>query len=236
LDYPFYIGKSKGSDLVIIYKATNLVNGKSYIGQTCRTLEERIYEHWVGNPGNGYFQNALKKNGIEGFKYSILDNSEDRGQLNLKEEFWINFFNTPAPNGHNLRTGGNAWTLTEQARNNMSLGKKNMPEENRKAWIGKLRQYNLGKEAWNKGKMGIYNEEARWKMGASTRGKIRTVDGYILAEKLIDVEYKKPAIYMSEEHKQKLREANLGKHHTEESKEKCRIAGLKVKNRVIPHG
>ena len=221
---------------MIVYMATNKVNGKKYIGQTCNTLEQRMYEHWSVRTGKGYFQNALQKYGLEGFVCKIIDTAEDREQLNLKEEFWINFFNTLAPRGYNLRTGGNAWNLTPQAKENMRLSKLNMPEERRTPWREKLRGYQLGKEPWNKNKTGIYSEETRYKMGASTRGKVSTTTGYIYAELFLPHVHEKPPLKRTEEHKQKLREANLGRKHTEETKEKCRAAARLRKTIVVPCG
>ena len=65
-DFGNIIGKGS-VQLLIIYKATNLVNGKIYIGQTINTLEYRKNQHFrearCEKRKNIYFHNALNKYG-----------------------------------------------------------------------------------------------------------------------------------------------------------------------------
>lgn len=102
----------------VIYKATNLINGKSYIGQTKRDLETRKKEHLKRK---GYtFHSALEKYGIENFEWSILEECED-DKLNEREIFWIDYYDT-YNNGYNETSGGdNAESLDNW--------RKNHPEE-----------------------------------------------------------------------------------------------------------
>ena len=51
---------------MIIYKITNIINGKSYIGQTAYSLNERWLSHlsdMVKKKDNNYFHNAIRKYG-----------------------------------------------------------------------------------------------------------------------------------------------------------------------------
>ena len=86
----------------IIYKITNKVNGKSYIGQTRYTLEFRWKQH-QHKKDNTYFHNAIHKYGIENFSIEILEkcNIED---LNSREIFYIAKYDT-FKNGYNLTIG-----------------------------------------------------------------------------------------------------------------------------------
>ncbi|MFA5031200.1 MAG: GIY-YIG nuclease family protein [Patescibacteria group bacterium] len=87
----------------IIYIAINLINGKQYVGQTIKTIKNRIKIH-ENNKNCSAFHNAIKKYGIKNFKiisYSCLE--ED---LDWHEIFLIKEFNTLAPNGYNLESGG----------------------------------------------------------------------------------------------------------------------------------
>lgn len=87
----------------IIYKITNKVNGKSYIGQTRYTIEFRWNQH-KHKRDNTYFHNAIRKYGIENFNIEILEecNIED---LNSREIFYIAKYDTFS-NGYNLTIGG----------------------------------------------------------------------------------------------------------------------------------
>lgn len=87
----------------IIYKITNKVNGKSYIGQTRYTIEFRWKQH-QHKKDNTYFYNAIHKYGVENFSIEILEecNIED---LNSREIFYIAKYDT-FNNGYNLTIEG----------------------------------------------------------------------------------------------------------------------------------
>lgn len=87
----------------IIYKITNKVNSKSYIGQTRYTLEFRWKQH-IHKQDNTYFHNAIRKYGADSFTREILEecNIED---LNSREIFYIAKFDT-FNSGYNLTIGG----------------------------------------------------------------------------------------------------------------------------------
>lgn len=91
---------------MIIYLATNNVNGKCYVGQTIRSLEARWKDHCRTKDDN-YFHNAIRKYGSENFTVKVLDTAETEQELDLKEIYWIKKLNTLSPNGYNLREGGN---------------------------------------------------------------------------------------------------------------------------------
>ena len=59
---------------MIIYKITNTINNKIYIGQTTRTLKERIADYKkeaIYKPNNRPISRAINKYGIENFKLDI---------------------------------------------------------------------------------------------------------------------------------------------------------------------
>lgn len=87
----------------IIYKITNKVNGKSYIGQTRYTLEFRWKQH-QHKKDNTYFHNAIHKYGIENFSTEILEEC-DYKDLDSREIFYIAKYNT-FKEGYNLTIGG----------------------------------------------------------------------------------------------------------------------------------
>jgi len=91
----------------IIYKCTNIVNGKIYIGQTINTLEKRIigHIHNIKHKSN-YFHNALNKYGQKNFIWEIIDEAFSKDELDLKEIRWIKYYNSFGENGYNLTSGG----------------------------------------------------------------------------------------------------------------------------------
>jgi group I intron endonuclease len=86
----------------IIYKATNKINGKSYIGQTTKPLEKRKLQHLKKG---SYFHNALKKYSFDNFTWKILENCHSKNELNEMEFHYIKQYNTFA-DGYNLTYGG----------------------------------------------------------------------------------------------------------------------------------
>lgn len=83
----------------IIYKTTNLVNGKIYIGQ--KFVDTKRYL------GSGTrLRDAIKHYGKENFQKIILEEC-DRELLNEREQYWIAFYNSMNPKiGYNLTSGG----------------------------------------------------------------------------------------------------------------------------------
>jgi group I intron endonuclease len=95
----------------IIYCAIS-PNGKKYYGKTVRTLSIRKNEH-LRNKRNWKFSNALKKYGIDNFKWveicKINSNLkyELTKELNEKEKYWINKDQTTLKEfGYNMTIGG----------------------------------------------------------------------------------------------------------------------------------
>ncbi len=93
---------------MIIYKVTNKLNNKSYIGLTTRTLQERKLEHLRHLiDEDTYFHRAIKKYGAENFEWIIIDNSaQSNTELQYQEKYYIEKYNTLIPNGYNMTIGG----------------------------------------------------------------------------------------------------------------------------------
>lgn len=87
----------------IIYKITNKVNNKSYIGQTRYTIEFRWRQH-IHKKDDTYFHRAIRKYGIENFSIEVLEEC-DYSRLNEREIFYIAKYNT-FKEGYNLTIGG----------------------------------------------------------------------------------------------------------------------------------
>lgn len=89
-----------------IYKVTNKVTGKSYIGQTRKSVEFRWRQH-KNSKDCYYFHKAIQKYGEENFEVTTLEEC-DVEDLDSKEIFYISKYNT-FNNGYNMTTGGYAY-------------------------------------------------------------------------------------------------------------------------------
>ena len=102
--------KQQGVDNVFIYKITNSLTGKVYIGQTIRNPQTRFYEHMNDKLSNDYFHSAVRKYGADAFTYEVIDTAENQEELNRKEMMWIKYYNAYAKdetsNGYNTNYGG----------------------------------------------------------------------------------------------------------------------------------
>lgn len=95
-------------NLGCIYMYTNKINGKKYIGQTTCSLKRRHAQHVCQN--ETYFDRALNKYGAENFELEVIeDNIFDENELNDKEIYYINKFDT-FNNGYNMTRGGDNGT------------------------------------------------------------------------------------------------------------------------------
>ena len=96
-----------------IYKITNLINQKVYIGQTVKTIQKRYTQH-KNNSNKQYFSQialykAFNKYGIENF---ICEEIEEipNNLLDEREKYWIEYYNSYF-DGYNSTLGGRATQL-----------------------------------------------------------------------------------------------------------------------------
>ena len=145
-----------------IYKITNTVNGKAYIGQTRHDAEKtRIRDHLTGNSkANQLVKRAVEKYGKDVFTYEILHDGIIPDFLDMLEIEAIEKYNTMSPRGYNLTTGGS------------TSGYKHSPETRQKISDAlKGRPGIKGRTPWNKGKRGVqkHSETTRQKMSESQK-------------------------------------------------------------------
>ena len=91
-----------------IYKITNTINGKSYIGQTIQNVKERFYQHCATKcskaVSNMAIHRAIKKYGKSNFTVEVIEEI-DSANLNDRERYWIKYYNS-YNNGYNSTKGG----------------------------------------------------------------------------------------------------------------------------------
>jgi len=190
-----------------IYKITNLLTKKSYIGQ--RHIEDNINPSNDKYMGSGtYIKRSIKKHGLSNFKKEILiERLKTQSEANVFEENFIKSENTLHPNGYNLKSSclQNCIYSEESKRKNSESHKgKKLSEETKrkmsKSAKGKTKPLKTRQKMSkvNKGKK--LSEETRQKISESNKDK-----------------------KLSEETRKKISEAMKGKNRgakTEEIKQK----------------
>lgn len=88
-----------------IYKATNKINRKSYIGQT-RDFRSRVWQHIrCYEKEDCLFHRAIEKYGKENFEWEIIETCESKEKAIKLEKHYIELYNTYR-NGYNENKGG----------------------------------------------------------------------------------------------------------------------------------
>ena len=82
----------------IVYKIVCTVNNKVYIGQTNKTLEERLKRHFKASreerTKNVKFYRAIRKYGESNFNIFLIEEVNNQEELNEREFYWINKYNS----------------------------------------------------------------------------------------------------------------------------------------------
>jgi group I intron endonuclease len=147
---------------MIIYKTTNQVNGKIYIGQ-----DKYNNPNYLGSGMILHF--AFKKYGIENFNKEILEECESKETLNEREKYWINFYNSTDKNvGYNIALGGDGGDTLSHHPNKKEISKR-ISESNKKLWEDdnyKIKMSKARKNWWNN-----LTEENREKFSLSSKGE-----------------------------------------------------------------
>jgi hypothetical protein len=199
---------------MIIYRATNLINGKVYIGKTIYSIRYRKKQHKTDSKNkinNMVFHKAIRKYGFENFKWSIIDTAENEAELNKKEIYWIAEYKKTHI-VYNMTNGGNGlsgYRPTKETREKISKKLKGRPSKKKgkklsKETCQKMSQSKIG----NTNSKGVkHTKETREKISKSLIGNMRSVG---------KLGGKKNGMY--------------GKRHTPEAIEKMRKA---ASNRIV---
>ena len=120
-----------------IYLITNNINGKQYVGQTVQTIEKRFKRHcWkcTTKIPRMPISHAIQKYGKENFSVQELRICFNQEELDEKEIYFSQLFNTMSPNGYNLKVGRGPGHMSEELKKKIgdsNRGKK-ITEEQRK--------------------------------------------------------------------------------------------------------
>jgi group I intron endonuclease len=148
---------------MIIYKVTNKINNKVYIGQTIRSLKKRIYQHYYKYELNSdtHFHRALRYYPKEVFEWIVIYKAHSIQELNEKEEYFIKLFDsTNSDKGYNISLGGNNRSVAESTKEKLKI------LSTGRHCISINGKNNIRKSATNR----IYTEKMRQNMSQSHQG------------------------------------------------------------------
>jgi group I intron endonuclease len=201
-----------------LYEVTNLVNGRTYIGQH---ITDDLEDGYLGS--GKALKSAIKKYGRDKFKKEILAFANGPTSLNFMERCMVPLWWAELPTNYNMvEGGGNGARMSAEARKKISLGRKGkkfgpMPEAQRLAMSQRMKgklppQFAklTGENHPRRGKK--HSEEARAKMSASQMGQKRTRS----EEYCRKISERMRGRIVSEETARKIGDANRGKIRTKE--------------------
>jgi len=135
-----------------IYKITNTINNKVYIGQTVQDPHKRWLEH-KRKMSNRHLKSAFELYGKDAFKFEIIEECYSKEQLDEREKFHIA---ETKDNNYNFRDGGSHGLHSEETKKLMS---RPMSEEHKE----KIRQKAIGRKP-NKKVMEVLKNNNKEKM------------------------------------------------------------------------
>ena len=95
---------------MLIYRVTNTVNGKVYIGKWSHPTVDhrwRLHKSAAKSGSPYYFHRAIRKYGPDIFKVEVIDRAMTAEELSEKEKFYIASYQSNSPEkGYNMTLGG----------------------------------------------------------------------------------------------------------------------------------
>ena len=206
---------------MIIYKATNLINKRVYIGLTIRTIEIRKKSHEHKN-SKSFFSKIIRKHGKENFSWEQIDTATSKEELQGKEMFWIKtYMSTQREFGYNIQIGGEYGdTMTNNPKIKEIVKKILKTKSERKYKWTKEKSNNLSKSL--KGKKHPTGICPHCKRELSLQNLKQFHNEHCYQNPNIDIEAEKERRKASKETKKKMSEKRSGK---KLSKKHCKNIG-----------
>jgi len=186
---------------MIVYKITNRINGKVFIGHTIYSLQVRkkLQISEATRDTSGFLYDAINRYGSNNFSWFILEYCNKRSESFMYREFYIKKYNSMNRKyGYNCQSGGLYFSLAEESKEKSKESHLNLPEHIK----------NKIKEAARKSATGrVDTPETRQKRIDSHTGKRGFHHTDTTKRKIGDAHR---GIPLSEEHKKKIGIANSG--------------------------
>lgn len=193
-----------------IYKITNLVNGKIYIGQTVSVKSRwQAHKRAINKPIQ-VIHHAFVKYGIDNFFFEVVATCFDQDAANEAETTIVIQEKSLIPNGYNVTNGGyNApktaeWIASMTGPNNPNYGKP-ISEEQKKKYQKTISNRVLSDE--DRKKLGVANIGNTYSLGRKASDETKQK----LSESHLGQKAWNKGKVTSDETKQKISEANKGK-------------------------
>lgn len=93
---------------MFIYKITNKINNKIYIGKTVNNIKDRFSRHLndaFSERLDTHLARAMRKYGSDNFIIEEIDSTDNEEELSEKEIYWIKYYDS-YNTGYNMTTGG----------------------------------------------------------------------------------------------------------------------------------
>lgn len=124
-----------------VYIHINKINGKAYVGQTCRNPKDR-WDYGYGYKNQEYFYRAIRKYGWNNFEHEVIASKLTKDEADNFEKLLIEKLNLLNPKyGYNLHEGGSGGRMSEATKQklrkansgeNHPIYGKHLPESTRK--------------------------------------------------------------------------------------------------------
>jgi group I intron endonuclease len=220
---------------MIIYVATNKINGKKYVGQTIGKINKRKWHH-IGDAmrrnSQRAFHRAIRKYGEANFDWEVIERCKTIEELNGKERFYIKKLNTfyrdPKCWGYNLTIGGDGacgfkHKNVRRGSDNPMYGR--VVSEETRVRIREAKRGCVGHPHTQEAKNKISSAHKGKKLSEEHRKKLSLAKLGKPGRPHSDAERKAASVRMtgnklSKETKEKLRICNLGRKASEETRAK----------------
>lgn len=209
----------------ILYKHTNKINNKIYIGITCQHPPEKRWKNGLGYESSPHFYSAIKKYGWENFNHDIIKDNLSLEEANRLEIEYIKRYNTTNNKyGYNDLLGGDCRIYTKEMKENRSKKMKELwlKDTYKNKILNHLHCEEYKKEQSERSKKMWKNKETRERIINKLKGKKRSEETKKkLSEQKIGNKNPMWGKTISEETREKRRN-----NHTTNIKVKCIETGI----------